>query len=64
MDHDHHGGGGGVGSRQAINRSLAQSYWYLIAGAIGFAALVRVVNYLETRRRYIFTPCWFCRETR
>ncbi|KAH7374448.1 ferric reductase like transmembrane component-domain-containing protein [Plectosphaerella cucumerina] len=51
MSHAHHGGGGGVGSRQDINKSLAESYWYLIAGATGFAALVRVANHLESRRR-------------
>lgn len=53
MSHDHHGGGGGggAGGLQATNMHLAESYWYLIAGATGLAAICRGVNWLEGRRR-------------
>jgi hypothetical protein len=54
MDHDHHGGGPSFGgmTRQELNMHLAQSFWYIVAGATGLATVIRGVNYLESRRRY------------
>ncbi|TDZ23813.1 Ferric reductase transmembrane component 4 [Colletotrichum orbiculare MAFF 240422] len=58
MSHNHGGGGGGMGGMtmgtalfQETNIHLAQSFWYIIAGVVGFLAIVRGVNHLEGMRR-------------
>ncbi|KAF9875349.1 metalloreductase transmembrane [Colletotrichum karsti] len=57
MSHNHGGSGGGGGMAmgtalfQETNIHLAQSFWYIIAGVVGFLGIIRGVNYLEGRRR-------------
>ncbi|KAF4838568.1 Ferric/cupric reductase transmembrane component 7 [Colletotrichum tropicale] len=36
---------------QDTNVQLAKSFWYIIAGVVGFLGIVRGLNYLEGRRR-------------
>ncbi|KAF3808246.1 Ferric/cupric reductase transmembrane component 2 [Colletotrichum gloeosporioides] len=61
MSHDHGGSssGGNMGGMtmgtalfQDTNVQLAKSFWYIIAGVVGFLGIIRGVNYLEGRRRY------------
>ncbi|ROT38230.1 hypothetical protein SODALDRAFT_279019 [Sodiomyces alkalinus F11] len=40
-----------AGGLQATNKHLARSYWYLIAGAVGLAVIIRAINHLEHRAR-------------
>ncbi|WQF76699.1 Putative ferric reductase, NAD binding domain, ferric reductase transmembrane component-like protein [Colletotrichum destructivum] len=59
MSHNHGGGGGGMGGGmmmgtalfQVTNIHLAQSFWYIIAGVVGFLGIIRGLNYLEGLRR-------------
>ncbi|KAK1580023.1 ferric reductase like transmembrane component [Colletotrichum navitas] len=65
MSHNHGGGGGGgmdgmggmggmtMGTAlfQDTNIQLAQSFWYIIAGVVGFLGIIRGINYLEGLRR-------------
>ncbi|KAJ0158471.1 Ferric/cupric reductase transmembrane component 7 [Colletotrichum tanaceti] len=62
MSHNHGGeggGGGGMGGGmmmgtalfQITNIHLAQSFWYIIAGVVGFLGIIRGLNYLEGLRR-------------
>ncbi|KAK1991647.1 ferric reductase like transmembrane component [Colletotrichum falcatum] len=61
MSHNHGGGGGGGGGMggmpmgtalfQETNIQLAQSFWYIIAGVVGFLGIIRGINYLEGLRR-------------
>ncbi|KAL0932326.1 ferric reductase like transmembrane component [Colletotrichum truncatum] len=59
MSHHHGGGGGGGGGGmmmgtalfQETNIHLAQSFWYIIAGVVGFLGIIRGVNHLEGLRR-------------
>ncbi|KAJ0356659.1 hypothetical protein COL154_010877 [Colletotrichum chrysophilum] len=60
MSHDHGGSssGGDMGGMtmgtalfQDTNVQLAKSFWYIIAGVVGFLGIIRGLNYLEGRRR-------------
>ncbi|KAF5521403.1 Ferric/cupric reductase transmembrane component 7 [Colletotrichum aenigma] len=60
MSHDHGGSssGGDMGGMtmgtalfQDTNVQLAKSFWYIIAGVMGFLGIIRGLNYLEGRRR-------------
>ncbi|GJC86187.1 ferric reductase transmembrane component 4 [Colletotrichum liriopes] len=59
MSHNHGGGGGGMGGGmtmgtalfQETNIHLAQSFWYIIAGVVGFLGVIRGINHLEGLRR-------------
>ncbi|KAI8290510.1 hypothetical protein K4K60_005337 [Colletotrichum sp. SAR11_57] len=60
MSHDHGGSssGGDMGGMtmgtalfQDTNVQLAKSFWYIIAGVVGFLGIIRGINYLEGRRR-------------
>ncbi|KAK2041057.1 ferric reductase like transmembrane component [Colletotrichum somersetense] len=62
MSHNHGGGGGGGGMDmggmpmgtalfQETNIQLAKSFWYIIAGVVGFLGIIRGINYLEGLRR-------------
>lgn len=56
MSHAGHGStsSGTRGLGIPTNHALALDYWYITAGVVGFLGLVRGVNYLESRRRYLF----------
>lgn len=47
------GGGMTMGTAlfQETNVQLAQSFWYIIAGVVGFLGIIRGLNYLESLRR-------------
>lgn len=47
------GGGMTMGTAlfQETNVQLAQSFWYIIAGVVGFLGIIRGLNYLEGLRR-------------
>lgn len=50
MSHEHHSGPDAeLGT--ATNYEFARGYWYITAGVVGFGAIVRAVNYLDTRSR-------------
>ncbi|WYZ40970.1 hypothetical protein EsH8_IV_001311 [Colletotrichum jinshuiense] len=58
MSHNHGGGGSSGGGMtmgtalfQETNIQLAQSFWYIIAGVVGFLGIIRGVNHLEGLRR-------------
>jgi hypothetical protein len=50
MSHEGHGGPNAELGVQT-NYEFARGYWYITAGAVGFGAIVRGVNYLDTRAR-------------
>lgn len=59
MSHSHHGGGStttGTGAFKAKNRELAEAYWYLVAGAVGFAGVTRAISYLQVVSRSVAPP--------
>jgi hypothetical protein len=35
------------------NSALARSYWYIIAGIVGFCFLLRVLDHIQTRIRSV-----------
>jgi hypothetical protein len=51
--HSGHGGHGGGMSDGDLNKFLALTYWYLIAGVVGFLLIIRAVNHLDGWLRYV-----------
>ncbi len=37
----------------ATNSALARSYWYIIAGVLGFALLLRILDFIQRRIRSV-----------
>lgn len=42
---------GGSGGLQKTNQKLADDFWYIIAGVLGFMAACRVVDLYKSRTR-------------
>jgi len=56
MDHDT-GHSHPMNSFQPRNRELAQGFWYIIAGFLGFLAACRLVNFYVSQNRLVFLLC-------
>ena len=42
---------------RSFNQALAEDYWYIIAGILGFIVLLRGVDYYQTWSRSVTPPC-------
>jgi hypothetical protein len=52
------GSGSGMDSAQGMlfrprNQLLAQGYWYIIAGALGFTFIIRILDHVQASMRYV-----------
>ena len=39
------------------NMGLAQTFWYIIAGTVGFFMLLRIWRFVAARLRYVLHSC-------
>jgi hypothetical protein len=56
MNHNHGGSSTtGTGAFKKKNRELAEAYWYIVAGVVGFCGVIRLIDYVQVVRRLVET---------
>jgi hypothetical protein len=43
----------GANMFQVPNMALARDFWYIIAGILGLMVCVRIINFYQSRMRYV-----------